>query len=86
MNSANEYFQVSLPLTPKQHRWLENTAAFIEHATGCKASLHSIMLTLMEQGLPSFEDDLEQLRLRSNATTRRFPNLQLAYSRIEQEG
>ena len=80
MNPLSEASQISLKLTPEQHAWLDNTARFIEGETGCDVSHASILLRLMEHGLPQFEKDLQNLRAKVNAEKKRFPRLQLIYT------
>ena len=80
------YPSVTIPLNDAQSRWLENVARFLERETGCAVSVESVLLRLMELGRKDFERELEELRARANESCRRFPRLQLAYSRIEPEG
>ena len=84
MNPVSESTHVSLKLTPEESAWLDNTARFIEAETGCKVSPASILLRLMEHGLPQFEKDLQGLRARANAEKKRFPRLQLIYTQHRQ--
>lgn len=77
---AEHTFLMSLRLTAEQHRWLENTAACIVNETGHEASHSSILMRLLEFGLPAFEAELEQLRVQQNSGKKRFHTLQLAYS------
>jgi hypothetical protein len=77
-------YLISLRLTPEQHRWLENTAAFITNETGHPASHSSILMRLLELGLPSFEQEMEALRIAKNSDKKRFHKLQLAYSAPKQ--
>ena len=55
-------------------------AIFLETETGCPVSHSSILLRLMEHGLPQFEKDLQNLRVKANADKKRFPRLQLIYT------
>lgn len=80
MNPLSETSLISLKLTPEQHAWLENTSRFIEAETGCPVSHSSILMRLMEHGLPQFERDLQNLRAKANADRKRFPRLQLIYT------
>ncbi len=77
MNPRPESFLISLKLTPEQHQWLDNTAKFLENETGCQVAMSSIILRLMEKGLPAFEEEILDMRARSNSGVKRFPKLQL---------
>jgi hypothetical protein len=79
MNPVSEV-SITLKLNAEQQEWIANTARFIESETGCKVSHASILLRLMEHGLPQFEKDMQQLRAKANAETKRFPRLQLIYT------
>jgi hypothetical protein len=81
MNPRTESFLISLKLTPDQHQWLENTSRFIENETGCQVAMSSIILRLMEKGLPAFEEELLDLRARANSGVKRFPKLQLVLNK-----
>jgi hypothetical protein len=74
-------YSITLKLTPDQFKWLDNAARFIESETGAPVSHASIMMRLMEMGLPAFEQELEALRARSNSARKRFPKLQLVLSK-----
>jgi hypothetical protein len=74
---------IVLHLTDEQHRWLENTAAFLAHETGCEVSHSSIMIRLMAGGLPAFEQEIAALRAKSNSNRKRFNKLQLVYTRVD---
>lgn len=80
MNPVSDGSHISLKLTAEQTAWLENAARFIEAETGCPVSHSSILLRLMEHGLPQFEKDLQNLRVKANADKKRFPHLQLIYT------
>lgn len=71
---------ISLKLTPEQHQWLQNTQRFLQDETGCNVSHASILMRLMELGLPAFESELQGLRRKANADKKRFPRLQLVYT------
>lgn len=74
---------ITLNLNPAQIRWLENAARFLEHETGCKVTIESLVLRLMETGVKPFQKELEDLRARGNAERhKRFRTLHLAYSRV----
>ncbi len=77
MNPRPESFLISLKLTPEQHQWLDNTARFLENETGCQVAMSSIILRLMEKGLPAFEEEILGMRARANSGVKRFPKLQL---------
>jgi len=77
MNTAGKTRTISLKLTEEQFLWLDNTIKFIENETGCKVSRASVVLRLMEKGLPQFQTEIEQMRARANATNKRFSHLQL---------
>jgi hypothetical protein len=79
MNTAGKSKMISLRLTEEQFRWLENTTQFIENETGCKVTRASVVLRLMEKGLPEFQTDIDRLRAESNAKNKRFPKLHVAY-------
>lgn len=81
MNPSPESFLISLKLTPEQHEWLENTARYIENETGSRVAMSSIILRLMEKGLPAFEEELLDLRARHNSGVKRFPKLQLVLTK-----
>jgi len=83
MNPSPHAFTMSLSLTKEQFEWVDQAARFIANETGCQVSHSSIMMRLMENGLPAFEKELEQLRSRSNQANKRFHKLQLVYTRIE---
>lgn len=80
MSPLTETSHISLKLTPEQTAWLENTSRFIADETGCPVSHSSILMRLMEHGLPQFERDLQNLRAKANAERKRFPRLQLIYT------
>ena len=71
---------VALTLNATQRRWLENTARFLARETGCDVTPESIILRLVEHGLPAFEAELSRLRAKANAKTRRFHVLEFAAS------
>jgi hypothetical protein len=73
-------FALTLRLTAQQQQWLDNAARFLAEETGCPVSHSSILMRLMENGLPQFERELEELRARSNAAKKRFPRLQLIHT------
>ena len=77
VNPNVEAYLISLRLTPEQYRWLEHTARYLEGETGCEVTISSIMMRLMEKGLPLFEEELQSLRARANARKKRFPHLEL---------
>ena len=77
MQSSPEGFVITLKLTTEQYHWLENAARFLGDETGCEVSHGSIMMRLMEYGLPQFEQELQTLRAKANAGRKRFPKLQL---------
>jgi hypothetical protein len=83
MNPSLSAFSVSLNLTKEQYDWVDQAARFIANETGCQVSHSSIMMRLMENGLPAFEKELEVLRSRTNQANKRFHKLQLVYTRIE---
>lgn len=83
MNPSPSEFSVSLNLTKEQYDWVDQAARFIANETGCLVSHSSIMMRLMENGLPAFEKELEALRSRTNQANKRFHKLQLVYTRIE---
>ncbi len=83
MNPVPSEFSVSLNLTKEQFEWVDQAARFIANETGCQVSHTSIMMRLMENGLPAFEKELEALRSRTNQANKRFHKLQLVYTRIE---
>ncbi len=83
MNPSPSDFSIALNLTKEQFDWVDQAARFIANETGCQVSHTSIMMRLMENGLPAFEKELEQLRSRSNQSNKRFHKLQLVYTRIE---
>ena len=71
---------LALRLNAEQRRWLENTARFLARETGCDVTPASIILRLVEHGLPAFESELKRLRARANSATRRFHVLEFAAS------
>jgi hypothetical protein len=77
MHPRPEAYEISLKLTVAQYQWLENTARFIADATGSQVSHGSIMMRLMENGLPAFEQEVQSLRVKANAGRKRFPRLHL---------
>ena len=78
MSAKADPNRVSLHLTPEQMRWLDNTARFLEHETGCEVSRRSVLMRLMEKGLPDFESELRHVRAAANRKAKRFSHLQLA--------
>ena len=81
MQSHPEGYVITLKLTAEQYHWLENAARFISDETGSQVSHGSIMMRLMENGLPHFEQELQALRARANAGRKRFPRLQLVQAK-----
>ncbi len=81
MNPVPESFLISLKLTPEQRQWLENSSRFIESETGHPVPIASIIMRLMEKGLPAFEEELLSMRAKSNSAQKRFPKLQLVLSK-----
>jgi hypothetical protein len=77
MNPHPEFYAITLKLTHDQYQWLDHAARFIKEETGCEVSHASIMMRLMENGLPSFDEELQRLRAQANAGRKRFPKLQL---------
>jgi hypothetical protein len=76
--ASDEAETLALALNADQRRWLENTARFLARETGCDVTPASIILRLVEHGLPAFEKEIARLRTRSNAATRRFHVLEYA--------
>ena len=83
MNPDPNSFVISLKLTKDQFEWIDQVARFIASETGCQVSHSSVMMRLMENGLPAFEKEMEQLRSRNNRANRRFHKLELVYTRVE---
>lgn len=81
MNPDPHSFQINLHLTKDQFEWLDQAARFISAETGCEVSHSSIMMKLMENGLPQFEKELEQLRSQNNRGKNRFHKLELVYTK-----
>jgi hypothetical protein len=79
MTTTGKTRMISLRLTEEQYEWLNNTTTFIENETGCKASRASVVLRLMEKGLPHFQSEMEKMRAQANTKKKRFPRLQMAY-------
>ena len=69
---------ITLRLTDNQRRWLENAARCLEHETGCEVTPASLILHLVEHGIPRFEEELTRLRVRQNEGSKRFAELQFA--------
>ncbi len=70
--------QVSIRLTDNQHRWLRNAARYLEGETGCEVTDASLIMHLVEHGIPCFEDELTRLRARHNEGAKRFADLHIA--------
>ena len=85
MNPIQECFTISLTLTSDQYVWLDQAARFIAHETHCAVSHSSVVMRLMENGLPAFEKELEQLRSKNNRANKRFHKLELVYTRIDRK-
>lgn len=83
MNPDPNSYVISLKLTKDQYEWIDQVARFIAAETGCQVSHSSVMMRLMENGLPAFEKEMEQLRSRNNRANRRFHKLELVYTRVE---
>ena len=78
MSSLAPSRSVSIKLTDNQYRWLMNASRFLEAETGCDVTPSSLILHLVEYGLPSFEAELSKLRARGNAEAKRFAEIQIA--------
>lgn len=83
MNPDPKSVLMTLKLTQEQFDWIDQAAQFISTETGCDVSHGSIVMRLMENGLPAFEKELEQLRSKNNQSSRRFHKLELVYTRID---
>ena len=83
MNPDPKPIVISLKLTQEQFDWLDQAAQFISSETECNVSHGSIVMRLMENGLPAFEKEMEQLRSKNNRNNRRFHKLELVYTRID---
>ncbi len=78
MSSLAPPRSVTIKLTDNQYRWLMNASRFLEGETGCDVTPSSLILHLVEYGLPGFEAELTKIRARGNAEAKRFSELQIA--------
>lgn len=69
---------LDLRLTENQYQWLANAARFLELQTGSEVTAASLIMHLVEYGLPRFEEEIERLRARGNVGAKRFADLHIA--------
>ena len=51
---------ISLRLTEAQYQYLEEASERIREATGCQVTRASIILRIMQKGMPQFEEKLRK--------------------------
>ena len=81
---SNDTQDVNLKLNKDQYQWLKNSSEFLTQETGCEVTPESVMMRLVQYGLPEFERELGKLRKRGNANREKVQRrLHLAYTRVE---